>query len=219
MKPIVAYASLCGLLCSLIHTAVHADDYANGYAGSYTNNTGDFANGPKLYVGGSLGTSRQGDTCNDPFFEGSCDNKDTTWKAFGGVRLNPMIGGEVAYHDLGGSRLSGTSSGGNTASLDNKATGMSVAGVGYLPIMPNAEAFGKAGALIWERETTQNSVGLSEHSVDNGTSPLVGGGVQYRLNSNVHVRGEWEHMFNIGADSVYETDADVYSVGMSYSTL
>ena len=217
MKPLLAHTALCGLLCSALQGIAYAED---GY--EYTNDTtstADFATGPKLYAGGSLGAARQGDTCNDPFFNGKCDNRETTWKAFGGVRLNPMFGGEVTYHSLGGSQLNGTTGAGNPASLDNQATGISVTGVGYVPVMPNTEAFGKAGALFWERETTQNSVGVSQQSTDNGTSPLIGGGVQYRLNDNVHIRGEWEHSFNVGADSAYETDVDVYSVGMSYSTL
>ena len=48
---------------------------------------------------------------------------------------------------------------------------------------------------------------------------MLGGGAQYRLNDNLHLRGEWEHMFNVGSDSAYETDADLYSVGLMYSTL
>jgi hypothetical protein len=48
---------------------------------------------------------------------------------------------------------------------------------------------------------------------------LIGGGAQFQLNNNLRVRGEWEHMFNIGSDSAYETDADLYSLGLSYSTL
>lgn len=177
-----------------------------------------FINGPKLYVGGSVGGSQQGDSCNDPFFEGSCDNKDTSWKVFGGVRLNPMTGAEITYHELGTAKMNGVS-GGTYASMKNSVSGTSISGVGYVPMAQGLEAFAKAGAMFWERETTQSTSQRSEKNSDNGTNPLLGLGAQYQLNNNLHVRGEWEHTFNVGSDSAYETDVDQYTVGMMYSTL
>jgi opacity protein-like surface antigen len=177
-----------------------------------------FMNGTKLYVGGSIGASKQGDTCNDPFFNGACDDKDSAWKIFGGARINPMLGVEAAYNDLGTASKNGTS-GGAPASMDNSVSGISVSGVGYVPVAPQIEAFGKAGAFLWNRETSQTANGVSTSSKADGTSPLVGGGAQYQLNENLHLRGEWEHMFGVGADSAYETDTDLYSVGLLYSTL
>ena len=102
-----------------------------------------FINGPKLYVGGSVGGSQQGDSCNDPFFEGSCDNKDTSWKVFGGVRLNPMTGAEITYHELGTAKMNGVS-GGTYASMKNSVSGTSISGVGYVPMAQGLEAFAKA---------------------------------------------------------------------------
>ncbi|OQX12386.1 MAG: hypothetical protein BWK73_15145 [Thiothrix lacustris] len=178
----------------------------------------DFSNGPKLYVGGSVGSAKQSDTCNDPFFSGECDNEAVAWKAFGGARINPMLGAEIGYYDLGDSNMNGTT-GGSTAKLSNSTTGSVVAGVGYVPISPQLEAFGKAGAMAWESKTQKTSGSQSEATENSGTSILVGGGAQFQLNSNLHLRGEWEHLLNIGADSTYETDADLYSLGVSYSTL
>lgn len=192
-------------------STAHAEDYPPP--------TGtDFMNGTKLYAGASIGMGQQGDTCNDPFFNGSCDNRDSAWKVFGGARFNPMLGAEIGYNQLGNTRKNGTS-GGSNASMDNSLSGISASGVGYLPVAPDIEAFGKAGALFWNRETTQTTGTSSTSSKADGVSPLLGVGAQYRLNDNLHLRGEWEHMFNTGADSVYETDADLYSVGLSYSTL
>lgn len=196
------------LLWGLIGTA-HADNAMVG---------GDFSYGPKLYVGGSAGSSKQGDTCNDPFFSGECNNEDLAWKAFGGARFNPMLGVELGYYDLGDSSMKGTT-GGSVAKLDSSTTGTAVTGVGYVPLSSQVEAFGKAGAIAWENQTSKTSGTRTEAATASGTSALVGGGAQFKLNSNLHVRGEWEHVFNIGADSVYETDADLYSLGLGYSTL
>lgn len=187
--------------------------YAEGYLG-----TPDFMQGTKLYAGASIGQSQQGDSCNDPFFTGSCDDKDVAGKVFGGARFNPMFGAEVAYNKLGTTRKSGVSNG-SAASMNNTLSGISVSGVGYLPTTPEIEAFGKAGLMKWERNTTQTVGTNTTNSQADGTSPLLGVGAQYRLNENLHLRSEWEHVFNVGADSAYETDADLYSVGISYSTL
>lgn len=178
----------------------------------------DFSNGPKLYVGASAGSAKQGDTCNDPFFSGECDNQDFAWKAFGGARFNPMLGVEIGYYDLGDSDMNGTT-GGSTAKLSNSTTGSVVSGVGYVPLSPQLEAFGKAGAMAWESNTRKISGSKTTQADNSGTSILLGGGAQFQLNSNLHLRGEWEHILNIGSDSAYETDADLYSLGLSYSTL
>ncbi|EIJ36455.1 outer membrane beta-barrel protein [Thiothrix nivea] len=178
----------------------------------------DFSTGPKMYVGSSIGGSQQSDSCNDPFFEGSCDEGDLAWKAFGGIRFNPMLGAELGYYDLGSVNMDGTA-GGIPAKLDSSATGTAIAGVGYVPLTSQIEAFGKAGVIAWDQKNNKTSGASSTQSAESGTSTLLGGGAQYQLNSNLFLRGEWEHMFNIGSDSAYETDTDLYSLGVSYSTL
>lgn len=178
----------------------------------------DFSNGPKMYVGASAGSVKQGDTCNDPFFEGSCNDQDFAWKAFGGIRFNPMVGAELGYYDLGSNSMNGAT-GSSTAKLDSSTTGTAITGVGYVPLTPQIEAFGKAGAIAWDKDTSKVSGSSTSQGAESGTSTLIGGGAQFQLNSNLHLRGEWEHMFNLGSESAYETDADLYSLGLSYSTL
>lgn len=178
----------------------------------------DFSTGPKMYVGSSIGSSKQSDTCNDPFFEGTCNNQDFAWKAFGGIRFNPMVGAELGYYDLGSNSMDGTT-GGTPAKLESSTTGTAIAGVGYVPLTSQIEAFGKAGAIAWDKKNSKVSGTTSTQSDESGTSALIGGGAQFQLNSNLFLRGEWEHMFNVGSDSAYETDSDLYSLGMSYSTL
>lgn len=208
-KPLLAALIIC--LCG----SAKADGYGN--TSGFSTNQG-FLNGTKLYTGIGVGAGIQGDICNDPFFNGSCDNKDVAWKVFGGARFDPMWGAEAAYNKIGSSSATGDSNG-NPAGLDNSLSGISLAGVGYLPVADKLEAFGKGGVMFWQRETTLATNGASSSSKDDGASPLVGGGAQYQLNENIHLRGEWEHVFNVGGNSAYETDADMYSIGLLYSTL
>lgn len=212
----VLLAVLAGQVCA-DNPLLPRDGQLFGKFAAYTSN--NFRNGPQLYGGGSIGSAQQDDTCHDPFFEGSCDSEDFAWKAFAGVRANPMFGAEIAYQQLGSTEVMGQTSGGQSANLQNSFTGTSVTGLAYLPVVPRVEAFAKAGALFWERDTQKSLAGQRENSGDKGSSALVGTGAQYRLDQNLHLRGEWEHMFNLGADSAYETDADLYSLGLLYSTL
>ena len=118
---------------------------------------------------------------------------------------------------------------GNPASMKNEVQSINAAGMAFVPITPQIEAFGKAGVGFWKRQSEQtspdltttipNSKFITTQNSDKGQSPLVGLGAQYRIDNNVHVRGEWEHLFNVGSDSNYETDMDSYSVGLTYSTL
>lgn len=202
------------LLCLLL--GVGSSQAADFQA--YSDNA--FANGPRLYAGGGIASATQGDTCNTPFFDGSCDDKDFAWKAFGGVQLNPMLGAELGYHDIGSAHLDGLV-GSERVKMSSDLTGTSVAGVAYLPLaeLGNINLIGKAGLMFWESQTSQTTGGVTQHGVEDGISPLMGGGAQYRMNDNLYLRGEWEHLFGVGADTDYETDVDLYSLGLIYSTL
>ncbi len=54
-------------------------------------------------------------------------------------------------------------------------------------------------------------------SDESGFSPLFGLGAQYQINQNWHMRGEWERVFDVGADD-NEADFDLFTVGMSLSS-
>ena len=179
-----------------------------------------FNNGLKMYAGASAGYAMQGNACNLPFFEGSCEEGAMSWKVFGGARLNPMFGAELAYAQLGTAEKKGVIAT-QTAQVSNELAGYQLSGVAYLPInvVPHLELMGKGGAMFWERTTQETLNTTSKHSTDQGISPLVGLGAQYQLNPNLHLRGEWEHVFNAGSGSDHETDADNYSLGFMYSTL
>lgn len=213
---------LLGLGVSLLLTTQIVE--ANGLLGYSTapiRSNFSFNNGVKMYAGVSAGYAMQGNACNMPFFEGSCEDGSAAWKVFGGTRINPMLGAELAYTRLGSSEKNGVI-GEQGVKITNQISGYQLTGVGYLPInnIPNLEMTGKAGAMFWERESSE-ALGLepATHSTDDGISPMVGLGAQYQLDQNLHVRTEWEHVFNTGSGSDHETDADNYSVGLMYSTL
>ena len=217
MKKLLYLGMVLGLFSSI--QSVQADGLF-GFNTVPVNSNFSFSNGIKMYAGASAGYAMQGSACNVPFFTGECDDGSMSWKVFGGARINPMFGAELAYTQLGSAEKNG-SIGAQKLKVTNEVSGYQLSGVGYLPInsIPNLELMGKGGAMFWERATSESLDNRSSQSKDKGISPLVGVGAQYQLNQNLHLRGEWEHIFNTGADSSHETDADNYTVGFMYSTL
>ncbi len=179
-----------------------------------------FNNGVKMYAGAAVAYAAQGDACNNPFFEGECEDSSVSWKTFGGVRINPMFGAEIAYADYGDATQEGIS-GNERVALENDISGFQLNAIGYLPIaaMPQLEVLGKGGVMFWERETKAHQGDKNLDSKDDGIAPMLGIGTQYQLDPSLHLRAEWEHVFNAGSDSKYETDVDNYSLGLIYSTL
>ena len=160
------------------------------------------------YVGGSIGAANLSD------FE---DGTAGAGKLFAGVR-HRSIGAELGYTKFG--QVEGEGKQGRLdALLDSEIDGIYAAAMGYVPVYANTELFGKAGVMYWDSENRQSVPQIDEHSTsdDSGLSPLLGVGAQYQLNQNMHVRGEWEHVFATGSDQ-RETDADMLSIGVSLST-
>jgi hypothetical protein len=119
------------------------------------------------------------------------DLKNTSWKAFFGVRPLNWLSAEAEYIDLG----SGSSSSGNVSAHAN-GNAWAAFGVGVLPIpVPFVEFYGKAGFSHWSLNGTVNSP-LSPGSLStNGTEFAWGIGVQAHI-SMVGARLEYEN-FNV----------------------
>lgn len=217
MKRLIVLSCILGLLSTA--ETVHAEGLF-GFNTAPVNSNFSFNNGLKMYAGVSAGYAMQSDACNMPFFEGSCEHGSAGWKVFSGARFNPMFGTELAYAQLGTAEKSGQV-GEENVYVKNEVAGYQLSGIAYLPInvVPNLELMGKGGAMFWERNTTESLDTAGDQTTDQGISPLVGVGAQYQLNQNLHVRGEWEHVFNTGSGSEHETDANHYTVGLMYSTL
>ena len=123
------------------------------------------------------------------------DLKNTSWKAFAGVRPLNWLAGELDYIDLGSGSSTTTSSGGNvTAHTDGKA--VAAYAVGFFPIpLPVVEVFGKAGLARWKLNGDVNSQVSPGSLSTNGTEFAWGIGVQAHI-SMVGARLEYEN-FNV----------------------
>lgn len=173
----------------------------------------------KFYIGGNLGISKQAGTCDETFINSpSCKDSGASYKIYGGARLNPMFGIEGGYRKFNNTKISGTDGSGNPTSLDKSISGFDIEGIGYYPITHEIEVFGKAGLLRWNQDTLKKEQIQETNASEKGTSLLIGTGGNYQINDNLKVRTEWEHIFKTGGSNSSQTDINMFSAGVTFTT-
>ncbi len=167
-----------------------------------------FAPETRLYMGGSLGAADLNE------FK---DGHTHTAKLFTGIRYR-AVGAEIAYLRTGEAHSSGNMP--RDPVLKSDMNALSAVAMGYLPLSARIELLGKLGATYWQ-QANSSEVQLTntrDESDDQGFSPLLGIGAQYRLYRNIELRSEWERIFATG-EGMYESNVDLLSLGVSLSTL
>lgn len=111
------------------------------------------------------------------------DLKNTSWKAFAGVRPLNWLAVEADYVDLGSA---GTTTGTGADIVDAEVRGSAFAayGVGFVPIpLPAVDIFGKAGFARWRLDGNYAALfmPLSSKYADNGTEFAWGIGAQAHI--------------------------------------
>ena len=160
------------------------------------------------YIGAGAGQSKFRDACGG--FSG-CEDKDTSWRVFGGYQLNRNFSAEVGYTDFGS--ISASSPG---ASARNDAHAWELVGVGSIPIAGGFSAYGKLGAYYAKMEGT-GTVGAVSSSVSETNNGLTYGvGAQYDLSKNLGVRAEWQRYNDVGGNGTGKTDIDNMMLGVLF---
>jgi OOP family OmpA-OmpF porin len=127
----------------------------------------------------------------------------TGYKAFAGFRFLTFLAVEGAYRDFGD--ISATPEG-STTSYGADVKGYDLQAVGFIPL-GIADIFAKAGYFQWDADVNSGSISSST----DGSDPVYGAGVQFRLKSFC-IRGEVEYFDVKDLDSLY-----MYSIGASYT--
>lgn len=156
------------------------------------------------------------------------EDSDTPWSILFGYQLNPWFAAEVAYLDLGAYpyRFSGTAAdtgGPIPASVDFefKATAITLAAVGVLPINYFLELHGRAGLAFSDTETNL-LINLGADSLRNNASAstsdfFYGLGVAVNLGDNWSLRADWQQLKDIGDEDVtLEADFDTVTLSVIY---
>lgn len=175
------------------------------------------------YVGGSMGQARYKST---PGVQSNSDSKDTGYKVFGGFQLNPVVGLEATYYDLG--NFTGNSSAFNGSRLvpTNVTADATAWGVAAIITAPTNlfsvfgtgfGVFGKFGLVKSRLTTDASGIGFNSHQKESNTGSNFGIGAKYDFATNFSIRTEYERLNNVGArGTTGETQIDFWSVGLAY---
>lgn len=168
----------------------------------------DFTLAP--YLGASAGQSTTDITCPAGI---SCDDKDTAWKAYGGLEVNEYLSMEVGYADLGKVGYSGAKSG------SRETKGMLLQLVGTYALNPSFTLIGRGGMNILDTQFHGTIAGAPDRS-DTDVVWSAGLGAQYNFTQSVGLRAEWERYFKTGSPAANggtgEADVDLLSAGLVY---
>lgn len=156
---------------------------------------GATAHAEGIVVGGSLGQSHYK---GDDIGGASTDRSATGFKLYGGYEFTPNLSLEAGYADLGKFKSSAG---------DVKANALYADIVGTVPIAQGFSALGRLGLASGKLDS-------SLQGSDRGTGIKLGAGLQYELDKNLGIRGEWERYRIDALGSTSNTD--VYSVGVNY---
>ncbi len=156
---------------------------------------GGLAQAEGLYIGGSAGGSHyKGDSVGGL----NTDRSNTGAKIFGGYQITPNLGVETGYVDLGKF---------DSAAGSLKGDGVYLDAVGRLPLVGSLSAIGRVGVFNGKTD------GFGGGGRD--TNAKVGAGLEYAIDSNLSVRGEWErYRFDTRSG---KANTDLYSVGVKYA--
>jgi opacity protein-like surface antigen len=169
------------------------------------------------YVGGGLGASSGLDFCSavTPGFTtvpGTCDTSNFAAKVYGGYEFNKYLGAEGALVYLGTASADGVYLGAATTD-DVYAGGLELVGTGTIPVTDKFGILGKAGVLLWG---ISSETGTGFDRQDSGASFAMGAGLKYDVTEHVGVRLEWERFWQVGNNTVGESDVDLFTIGGLY---
>lgn len=162
------------------------------------------------YIGASLGQSKINDVCDG--IVGTCDDKDTGWKIFGGYQFNRYFAVEGGYVDFGKATATDVSLG-TPISGDAEGWGLFATGLATLPINEQFGVFAKAGLAYTKADVTAVVGGVSVSDDDSGTDLVYGVGAKFDFTKNFGMRVEFERFKDVGN---FDSDVDLLSAGLVY---
>ena len=124
------------------------------------------------------------------------DEKDTSYKLFGGYQFNRNIALEGGYFDLGKNSFNANTVPAGTLAGESRVHGLNLDLVGTLPFTERFSALARVGVQrAWTKSTASGTgVGAlaAPNSKHNDSGMKVGFGLQYEMSPAVWIRGEVE---------------------------
>ena len=165
------------------------------------------------YFGAAIGQASVSDYCSNTggLVVTSCDDKDTSFKIFGGFRFTRNVAVEVAYVDLG--KYPATVLLGGPINLNVELTGVTVQAVGIVPFGNEFSVMGRIGAILWDLNSSVSVPGFSVADSDSGVDIAMGVGAQYKFTRNFGIRADLDYYPNLGNSNTGEDNVSAISIG------
>lgn len=154
------------------------------------------------YVGLSLGQATYDLNCSPGF---ACnDDSDIAGKLYTGGKINRMFGVELAYVNLGKAEANG-------GSVEAQLANLSL--VGNIPLGERFNVYGKVGGFYGFTDVDAAAPGAPAGE-ENDFGLSYGLGVQFDINRNWAITGDWDHYRVDFVDR--SDDVQLLSVGVLY---
>ena len=147
------------------------------------------------------------------------DNRDTSYKLFGGYRYNKNVAVEAGYFDLGQFGFTAATVPAGTLTGKIKLKGLNLDAVGTLPLTEKFSALGRLGLNYAQTRDSFIGTGaatvLNPNPSKNQINYKLGAGLQYDLTQSLGMRVEAER-YRINDAVGNRGDVDMYSLGLVY---
>lgn len=162
------------------------------------------------FVGLGTGHLKTGDACPAGSVPGAtCEDKDTTWKIFGGYQFNSYLGYELGLVNLQERPASLPGIG----PLPARLRVFEVSVVGTIPVSRSFSLYGKAGIFHWDADY-QLPPGFTGPADANGSDYTYGLGVKYNFTRSFALRLEWQRYDDVGDPATTgRFEADTFGIG------
>lgn len=213
----------------LAAAAVPAAAHVGWYAG---------ISGGQAKTDGELVANREGTITDATDLRTDFDARDTAWKGFFGLRLNPVVALELGYADLGRHRTHTTMQGGQpplpaAISIERRISGYGIDLVATPPLgWTKVSLFGRIGAFrsrLGARASLEGNIVFTGGGVDERertttrqeTVLKTGVGGEWWFRPDAALRLEWERYHEVGkpfavggSGTTGEADTDVVALGV-----
>lgn len=162
-----------------------------------------------LYLHAMYGQAKASDWCGG--ISTNCDDSTSAYGGGVGLEINEWFGLEASY--IGMDKLTSLVRGFLVSADANFWT---LTGVGTLPVNDQLAIQARIGAARWnvDAEVRGGSSTLATVSVD-GTSPMVGAGLLFKVTDNLTLRLEYMHIHEVGDRAVTgESNSDSLGIGI-----
>lgn len=170
------------------------------------------------YMGFGVGIATN-DACDQQGVNTTCEDSKAVGRVIGGYQFNSNFAIEGAYASIGEVDIKALS-GPARVKMDGSALSLSL--VGIAPLSDEWSLYGKAGIGRWNIDATvTDTSGVSASGDDDGTDPLYGLGLMWKIQKGYSLRLEFERQTLGLKDSsnglLDDVDADTISLTYTFS--